>query len=123
MSEEFLRALEEILKADDVPQETINKIAIALALDAQNNLSRYKVESAVALSEIRALIQAQSDNIDKLTAVVQRQETYMQTHPTLLYMIRFRTKETITVILFVFLLLSVLWVPEVRRPMLAFLGF
>lgn len=122
MSEEFLRALEEILQADRVPQETINKIAIALALDAQDNLSQHKLESAVTLSEIQTLIQAQTDNIDKLTSIVEKHETYLQTHPTLLYLVRFRTKETVAVILFIFLLMSLLWLPEFRQPVLNFLG-
>lgn len=122
MSDEFLAALEEILRQDDVPQATINKIAIALALDVQNNLNKLELETAVTLHELQTSIQQLTTNIDKLAAVVERHETHLQTHPSLLFLLRYRTKETAAIILALFFLLSLLLVTDLRQPILKFLG-
>ena len=49
-------------------------------------------------------------------------EEYNQFHPSLLYLFRFQTKETIVVIIMLFVALSVWWVSGFRQPLLELLG-
>ncbi len=93
MTTEFLEALNKILAEDNVPQATINKVAIAIALDAKNSVIEHKLEQATKMGELRDSIQQQTDNIDKLTAVVAKHEEFQQTHPSLLWLLRFQTKK------------------------------
>ena len=122
MSEEFLDQLEEILRDENVPQETINKIAVALALDAGRRVDRFEQQMDGYMDELRALIQLQTENIARLTADVQAQKAYMAQHPSLLYLLRFRTKETVATILFIILVLSMWYVSGIRQPLLKWFG-
>ena len=81
MSDEFLSALEQILEEGNVPQETINRIAIAMALDAANQLSAYKTQNQIDLTELKLLLEAQTDNIDKLSKTVAKHDKYLAEHP------------------------------------------
>ena len=133
MSDEFLSALEQILEDGNVPQETINRIAIAMAMDAANQLSNYKLDnqqelndiklqSQVDLTELKTLLEAQTKNIDKLSQTVARHDEYLMKHPPLLYLFRYRTRETIAIIVGLFVLLSLWWVSGLRQAILQFLG-
>jgi hypothetical protein len=122
MSEDFLAALEAILQDGQVPQETINRIVVALALDAGSQVQQQGLETGTELAELKRMMQEQSENIRALTAVVERHEAYIQTHPSLLFLLRFRTKETAVAVVLVFLLLSIWYVSGFRQPILNFLG-
>ena len=54
--------------------------------------------------------------------MIQTHDTYLNDHPTLLYLLRFRTKETIATILFVILILSAWYVSGFSQPILKWLG-
>ena len=77
---------------------------------------------AAEMAELRQLIREQSVNVRRLTRVVQRTEEHLQTHPTLLYLLRFRTKETVAALVFLFVLLSLWYVSGFRQPILRWLG-
>ena len=122
MTDEFLAALEQILEEGDVPQGTINRIAIVLAMEANNQVQTAELQHTVDMAELKALIQQQSENISRLSSVVDRHEAYIQTHPSLLYLLRFRTRETAVIIVLFFVVLSIWWVSGFRRPILKYLG-
>lgn len=121
-SDEFLEALQQILSDNNIPTETVNRIAIAIALDAKHTVVKYKLETAAQLNKLQELIEAQTKNIDKLAVFTEKHENYMQTHPSLLYLFRFRTKETVLVIVMLFILLTILWSSDAREGLLSLLG-
>jgi hypothetical protein len=77
---------------------------------------------AADLAELRQLIREQSVNMRRLTRVVQRTEEHLPTHPTLLYLLRFRTKGPVAAPVLLFVLLSLWYVSGFRRPILKWLG-
>ena len=50
MTDEFLAALEQILEEGDVPQGTINRIAIALAMEANNQVQTAELQHTVDMA-------------------------------------------------------------------------
>jgi len=93
-------------------------------------LSRCKNERAwnaragwvAEMAELRQLIREQSVDVRRLTRVVQRTEEHLRTHPTLLYFLRFRTKETAAALILLFVLLSLWYVSGFRQSILRWLG-
>jgi len=61
------------------------RLALALALDNRSRQDAQQEQMAAELAELRRLIQEQSENVGRLTRVVERTEEHLQTHPTLLY--------------------------------------
>ena len=119
---ELLEALERLLDDAQVSQETINRLTLALALDNRSRLEEAQERTARELAELRELIRAQSENVSRLARAVEGLEGHLRTHPTLLYLLRFRTRETVAVLVLVFLLLSVWYVSGIRQPILKWLG-
>ena len=121
-SNELLDALERLLDDESVSQETINRLTLALALDNRSRQDAQQEQMAAELAELRRLIREQSENVGRLTRVVERTEEHLQTHPTLLYLLRFRTRETVAALVLLFVVLSLWYVSGFRQPILRWLG-
>lgn len=122
MTDEFLETLERILSENNIPQEAINKISVALALDAANRIALFETSTTATLVEIKDLIAGQTAVCNMLAENVRRIDDFQKTHPSLLYLARFRTRETAIAIILLFALLSIWWVSGFRQPILEFLG-
>ena len=94
----------------------------ALALDNRSRQDAQREKVAAEMGELRRLIREQSENVGQLTLVVERTEEHVRMHPSMLYLLRFRTKETVAVIVLLFVLLSLWYVSGFRRPILRWLG-
>ena len=53
---------------------------------------------------------------------VEQTEAYLERHPTLLYLLRYRTKQTIVVLVVIFVVLSAWTVGGFSEPILRWLG-
>ncbi len=74
------------------------------------------------LSQLREIVETQSRTIETLAAAWADHQQYHKDNPPLLWLLRFRTKETIATILFIILLLSAWYVSGIRQPILKWLG-
>jgi hypothetical protein len=57
-----------------------------------------------------------------LTQAVEQLEAHVRMHPSLVYLLRFRTRETVAALILLFMLLSLWYVSGFRRPILEWLG-
>ena len=116
-SNELLDALERLLDDENVSQETINRLTLALAPDNRSRQDAQREQMAAEMAELRRMIREQGENVGRLARVVERTEEHLQAHPTLLYLLRFRTRETVAA-----LVLSLWYVSGFRQPILRWLG-
>ena len=98
--------------------EAVNRLVLALALENRNLFEAFQKQTFIELAELQRLLEQQARNVDKLAGATERTEEYLERHPTLLYLLRFRTKETVAVILLIFVLLSAWYVSGFRMPIL-----
>lgn len=121
-SHELLETIERLLEDEGFSQEAVNRLVLALALENRSLFEAYQRQTHLEMAELRRLLEAQARNVDKLACATEKNEEYLERHPSLLYLIRFRTRETVAVILLVFVLLSAWYVSGFRMPILRWLG-
>lgn len=121
-NEDFMESLQDILNDPDIPQSAINKIAIAIALDAKSMVINHRLSCSGELRELQEMVVETSKNVDRLADIVEKHDRYNEQHPSIVYLMRFRTRETIVVIVFIFAILSLWWVSTIRQAILQFLG-
>ena len=73
-------------------------------------------------AHLRQLIETQAATVDKLAAAWSDHQEYHKLHLPILWLLRFRTKETIATILFIIIVLSAWYVSGIRQPILRWLG-
>ena len=122
-SDELLQTIERLLEDDAFSQDAVNRLVLALALENRSLFETYQTQTHRDFTELRELLEQQALNVGKLATAVEQTEDYLQKHPTLLYLLRYRTKETVLIILLGFILLSAWYVSELRIPILRWLGF
>ena len=122
-SNELLETIERLLEEEGFSQEAVNRLVLALALENRSIFEAYQKQTYRELAELRQLLERQARNVDRLAGAVERTEDYLERHPTLLYLLRYRTKETVVVLVLIFVMLSAWWVSEFRGPVLRLLGF
>ena len=122
-SHELLETIERLLEAEGFSQEAVNRLVLALALENRSLFEAYQKQTYRELAELRELLEKQARNVDRLAGAVERTDEYLERHPTLLYLLRYRTKQTIVVLVLIFVLLSAWTVSEFREPILRWLGF
>ena len=121
-SHELLETIERLLEAEGFSQEAVNRLVLALALENRSLFEAYQKQTYRELAELRELLEKQARNVDKLAGAVERTEVYLERHPTLLYCMRYRTKETVAVIVFVFVVLMAWYASGLRTAILGWLG-
>ena len=92
---ELLQTLERLLEEDGLSQEVVNRLVLALALENRHLLEAQQRQTAVELAELRHLLNQQAQNVDRLATAVADTKTYLDLHPPLLYLLRYRTKATL----------------------------
>ncbi len=118
----LIRSINEILEEDGLrPDQVAGRVAAAMAVYNRELIGEFKTE----IDSLRALIEGNSRVLGELTAVIKvsqansetlagierdvRQiKAYNKKHPSLLWLLRFRTKGTVSVMVVVVLLLVVL---------------
>lgn len=95
--ESFKRQLEDGNKIDP---DAAREMLLAISIDTHNEVKH---------------INGRLKKVEKVTEE-------FQLHPSLLWLLRFKTKSTVTAIIAVFILLSVLYISGIRAPILEWLG-
>jgi hypothetical protein len=113
---EFSDAVEKLLTDPDLDPVVARQLLCAISVDTRSR-------TAVHLQELQAIIKVQSENIAALTTAVEALERHIDTHPTIIYLFRFRTKESIAVAITIILVLSLWYVSGFRQPILRWLGW
>jgi len=121
-NEDILATIHELLNQEDIDQQVFARLVLAIVLDANHKAAEYQSHTNHNLDELKTLVAEQSESIRALTAVVQAHEQYIQSHPSLIYLLRYRTKETLATLIFILILLSAWYVSSFRQPLLKFLG-
>jgi hypothetical protein len=96
------------------PEQIADFIVISLieqALNSETSANRLDELETSMIEQFREL----SSKIDKAVE-------HQTDHPSLIYLLRFKTKQTIAAIIFAFIIFSSWFVSGVRQPILEFLG-
>lgn len=119
---ELLQTLERLLEEEGLSQDVVNRLVLALALENRHMLEVGQKQTAVELAELRHLLNQQAQNVDRLATAVADTKTYLDLHPPLLYLLRYRTKTTVAALALVLALLSLWLLSDLREPLLRLLG-
>lgn len=103
--------LERLLQQSGVSQDVVNDLLAALVISQAEKLAR--VEEAG---------RHRTKLLDEILVEVRSMKEHQLQHPSLLWLARYRTKETVTVFVLTFVLLSVWYVSGFRQPLLELLG-
>jgi len=108
MSDELSALIEEfkflLENGDKIPPEAARRVLLALSIDT--NLEVKKING----------------RLKKVETAVEELKKDWKEHPSLLWLLRFKTKQTVGIIILVFGLLSVLYISGLRVPVLEWLG-
>ncbi len=121
-SDELFQTFQELMERDDIDQATINRMLLGLNADTRQRLNDHQQVTAERLSRIETMIEAQAKVAHTTAETVSTLAKYQKDHPSLLFLLRYNTKQTIMVIIIAFLALSILYVSSVRESLLALLG-
>ena len=107
------------------PEQTADFIVISLidqALSGETLVKRLGKLERANEERFDELEQSMDKRFDELSAKIGEAVDHQKTHPSLIYLLRFRTKETLAVLVFAFVIFSSWFVGGVRQPILEFLG-
>ena len=119
---EFSDTVQAILEANNLDDKIARQLLLALTLDTREPCRRPPPADKQELAQLREIVETQSRTIETLAAAWADHQQYHKDNPPLLWLLRFRTKETIATILFIILLLSAWYVSGIRQPILKWLG-
>jgi hypothetical protein len=81
------------------------------------------IDQAINGEKLLNHIKDLNERFDKLDRKLDRSIERQRENPSLLYLLRFDTKKTIAIIIFLFAIVSTWFVSGFRQPILEFLGF
>ena len=117
---EFSTAASKLLNNPDIDPLVARQLLIAITIDNRERTADHHQLFTTNIAKLNDLIKEQSANIAALTRSVDTLREHIDKHPTLIYLLRFRTKETIAALIFIILLLSTWYVSGIRQPILKF---
>ena len=119
---EFADAITKILDDQNMDPQATRRLLIALTLDTRTEIAACSIANTKHHDMLEQLIKTQNETLLELTGMIQRHDDYIQTHPSLVYLLRFRTKETVATVLAIVIILSAWYVSGIRQPILEWLG-
>lgn len=119
---EFSDSVQAILELNHLDDKVARQLLLALTLDTREQAARSHQRALQELAALRAIVEAQSRAVDTLVAAWAEHQQYHQDNPPLLWLLRYRTRETVATILFIILVLSAWYVSGLRQPILRWLG-
>jgi hypothetical protein len=119
---EFSDTVQAILEANNLDDKIGRQLLLAITLDTREHAYDNHCRTMQELSELREIVETQSRTIETLAAAWADHQAYHEAHPPILWLLRFRTKETIATILFIVIVPSAWYVSGIRQPILRWLG-
>lgn len=133
----LLERINAILDEDDLkPEEIAGKIATAMAVYNRELIREFQSEIAAVraliaangrmINDMSLLVRSADDNQKSLDVIgrdVLELKNYNRDHPSLLWLLRYRTKTTVAVIVLVSIVLIALSSSDVFMVVAKFLGF
>ena len=95
-------------------KQTVDFLCLALAR-ISNNGEKF-------VNRLDNLERIMDKRFDKLDGKVDKAVEHQTTHPSLIYLLRFKTRQTVAALIFAFVIFSSWFVSSVRQPILEFLG-
>lgn len=119
---DLLDTIQKLMESNQVDQSTVNQMLLAILLEERSRQSTHQQHTAERLARLETMIETHARACDQLATAVAKLTDYQQQHPTLIYLLRYRTRETTAAIILLFILLSLWYVSGIRQPILKFLG-
>lgn len=119
---EFADAVQGILEANHVDDKIARQLLLAITLDTRERAADTHRQTMQELAELRRIVETQAQTIATLAAAWEDHQEYHKENPPLLWLLRFRTKETVATIVLIFVLLSLWYVSGFRQSLLQWLG-
>ena len=113
-NEEAIESVIQILKGDGVERTGLAALARANSSKLED-LELQVAQDQAAMADLKA-------KVDELVAHCIEIQRISRENPSLLWLLRFRTKETTIVIITIFVVLSLWWISGWRQPILHWLG-
>lgn len=120
---EFAEAIKQILDDQDADPIATHRLLIALTLDTRTEIAACSIANNTHHDMLEQLIATQNETLSELKEMIQRHDHYIQTHPSLVYLLRFKTRETLALFFFLLMILSLWYVSGFRQPILKWLGW
>lgn len=117
-----------MLRDEKTPQSVVNDVLASIALTQSRDM-----DSLIAASQRQEkklddiigrlkIMDAKTSAMNDVPARLSKIEHYISDNPSLVWLMRYKTRQTITIIVLAFVLLSIFYVSGFRQPMLKFLG-
>ena len=120
---EFIDAISQLLDEQDLDPQTTHRLLIALTIDTRTEIAACSIANDKHYELLEELITTQRNTTNELRQMIQRHDEYIGTHPSLVYLLRYQTKKTLTLFVFIILILSLWYVSGFRQPILRWLGW
>jgi hypothetical protein len=119
---EFADAVQGILESNHLDDKIARQLLLAITLDTRERAGDTHRQTMQELAELRQIVETQTQTIATLAAAWEDHQAYHKENPPLLWLLRFRTKETVATIVLIFMLLSLWYVSGFREAVLQWLG-
>ena len=120
---EFIDAITKVLEDQDIDPQATHRLLIALTIDTRTEIAACSIANDKHHELLEELIKTQRDTLNELKQMIQRHDEYIRTHPSLVYLLRYRTRETLALFFVIILILSLWYVSGFRQPILKWLGW
>jgi len=121
-NDDFSSMVQTLLEKEEIDPVIARQLLVAITIYTRAQMHEHHATCTINHDHLINLLKTQTDNIQHLTALLNQHDSYINTHPSIIYLLRYRTKETIATILFLILTLSLWYVSGMRQPILKFLG-
>lgn len=111
----YLKEIKRQHEAGTLTEEQATEFIVITLMDQAMN-------GEILVNRFDELEKKVDDRFDELSKTLDAAVKHQEDHPSIIYLLRFKTKQTIAAILFLFMVLSTWFVSGLRQPILEFLG-
>ena len=111
----YLREIKRQHEAGTLTQEQATEFIVITLIDQAMN-------GETLVNRFDELEDSMDKKFDELSRKIDDTIKHQEDHPSLIYLLRYRTKKTVTALIFIFMVLSTWFVSDLREPILEFFG-
>ncbi len=111
----YLREIKRQHEAGTLTQEQATEFIVITLIDQAMN-------GETLVNRFDELEDNMDKKFDELSKKIDDTIKHQEDHPSLIYLLRYRTRKTITALIFIFMILSTWFVSDLRKPILEFFG-
>lgn len=111
----YLKEIKRQHEAGTLTQEQATEFIVITLIDQAMN-------GETLVNRFDELEKNMDEKFDELSTKIDAAVKHQEDHPSIIYLLRYKTKQTVTALLFLFMVLSSWFVNGIREPILEFLG-